>query len=109
MKKFNTSGIIAVWILSILLILCIALGVAWYNFLAEDNTTTQYQRDTCIIVDADIIELYTHGVVVGYNGMRYNVPCEIGKIDLSKSIRVKIDTQGTETSLDDTLVKAFIE
>lgn len=109
MKKFNTSGIIAVWILSILLILCIALGVAWYNFLTEENTTTQYQRDTCIIVDADIIEIYSHGVVVGYNGMRYNVPCEIGKIDLSKSIRVKIDTQGTESSLDDTLVKAFIE
>ena len=107
MKKFNTSGIIAVWILSILLILCIALGVAWYNFLTEENTTTQYQRDTCIIVDADIIELYSSGVVVGYNGMRYNVPCEIGKIDLSKSIRIKIDTHGTESSLDDTLVCVF--
>lgn len=109
-KKFNTCGIIAVWILSILLVLCVALGVMWYNLLTEDNTTTtQYQRDTCIIVDADIIEIYSHGVVVGYNGMRYNVPCDIGKIDLSKSIRVKIDTQGTESSLDDTLVKAFIE
>lgn len=110
MKKFSTGTILAIWIISILLILGIALSYAWYHLLTEDNTTTtQYQRDTCIIVDADIIEIYTHGVVVGYNGMRYNVPCEIGKIDLSKSIRVKIDTQGTETSLDDTLVKAFIE
>lgn len=109
MKKINTSTILAVWILSILLILGIVLGIAWHCLLTEDNATTQYQRDTCIIVDADIIELYSHGVVVGYNGMRYNVPCEIGKIDLSKSIRVKIDTQGTETSFDDTLVKAFIE
>lgn len=108
-NSFSTGKIIAIWIISILLILCVALGVAWYNFLTEDNTTTQYQRDTCIIVNADIIEIYSHGVVVGYNGMRYNVPCEIGKIDLSKSIRVKIDTQGTESSLDDTLVKAFIE
>lgn len=109
MKKFSTGGAIAIWIISILLILGIAIGVAWYRLLSEDNTTTQYQRDTCIIVDADIIELYQHGIVVGYNGMRYNVPCEIGKIDLSKSIRVKIDTQGTETSFDDTFVKAFIE
>lgn len=108
-NSFNTGKIIAIWIISILLILCVALGVAWYNLLTEDNTTTQYQRDTCIIVNADIIEIYSHGVVVGYNGMRYNVPCEIGKIDLSKSIRVKIDTQDTESSLDDTLVKAFIE
>lgn len=110
MKRISTGKIIAVWILSILLILGIALSIVWYCLLLKDNaTTTQYQRDTCIIVDADIIELYQHGVVVGYNGMRYNVPCEVGKIDLSKSIRVKIDTQGTETSLDDTLVKAFIE
>lgn len=110
MKRFSTGGIIVVWIISILLILCVALGIQqWYHLLIDDTTTTQYQRDTCIIVDADIIEIYSHGVVVGYNGMRYNVPYEIGKIDLSKSIRVKIDTQGTETSLDDTLVKAFIE
>lgn len=110
MKKFSTGKIMAIWILSILLILGISLSVAWYRLLTEDNTTSQqYQRDTCIIVDADIIELYQHGIVVGYNGMRYNVPCEIGKINLSKSIRVKIDTQGTETSLDDTFVKAFIE
>lgn len=109
MKKFSTGGIIAVWIISILLILGIALSVAWYHLLTEENTTSQYEHDTCIIVNADIIELYQHGVVVGYNGMRYNVPCEIGKIDLSKSIRIKIDTQGTESSLDDTLVKAFIE
>lgn len=109
MKKFSTGGMLAIWIISILLILCVALGVQWYHLLTEENTATQYQRDTCVIVNADIIELYSHGVVVGYNGMRYNVPCEIGKIDLSKSIRVKIDTQGTETSLDDTLVKAFIE
>lgn len=109
-KNFSTGTIIAIWIISILLILGIALGIAWYHLLTEDDTTTQkYQRDTCVIVDADIIELYQYGIVVGYNGMRYNVPCEIGKIDLSKSIRVKIDTQGTETSLDDTLVKAFIE
>lgn len=105
MKRISTGGIIAVWILSILLILCIALGITWYNFLTEENTTEQYQRDTCIIVDADIIELYSHGIVVSYNGMRYNVPCEIGKIDLSESVRVKID----ESSFDDTLVKAFIE
>lgn len=109
MKKFSTGTIIATWIITMLLILGIALGIQRYNLLTEDNTTTQYQRDTCIIVNADIIEIYSHGVVVGYNGMRYNVPCEIGKIDLSKSIRVKIDTQGTESSLDDTLVKAFIE
>lgn len=109
MKKFSTGGVIATWIISMLLILCVVLGVQWYRLLTEDTTTQQYQRDTCIIVDADIIELYQHGIVVGYNGMRYNVPCEIGKIDLSKSIRVKIDTQGTETSLDDTFVKAFIE
>ena len=104
MKKKFSAGII-----TMLLILCVTLGIAWYCLLTEDNTTTQYQRDTCIIVDADIIELYQHGIVVGYNGMRYNVPCEIGRIDLSKSIRIKIDTQGTESSLDDTLVKAFIE
>lgn len=109
MKKFSTGTIIATWLLSMLLILGIALGIQWYHLLTDDTTTTQYQRDTCIIVNADIIELYSHGVVVGYNGMRYNVPCEIGRIDLSKSIRVKIDTQGTESSLDDTLVKAFIE
>lgn len=110
MKKFSTSGAIATWIITMLLILCVALGVHWYHYLlTEDTTTTQYQRDTCIIVDADIIEIYSHGVVVGYNGMRYNVPCEVGKIDLSKSIRVKIDTQGTESSFDDTLVKAFTE
>lgn len=109
MKKFSTGGAIATWIITMLLILCVVLGVQWYRLLTEDTTTQQYQRDTCIIVDADIIELYQHGIVVGYNGMRYNVPCEIGKIDLSKSIRVKIDTQGTETSLDDTFVKAFIE
>lgn len=109
MKKFSTSGIIAAWILSILLILCVALGIAWYNLLTEENTTKQYQRDTCIIVDADIIELYSHGIVVGYNGMQYNVPCKIGRIDLTESVRVKIDTHGTESSLDDTLVKAFIE
>lgn len=109
MKKFSTGKIIAVWIISVLLVLCIALGIQWYHLLTEDNTTMQYQRDTCIIVNADIIEIYSHGVVVGYNGMHYNVPCEIGRIDLSKSIRVKIDTQGTESSLDDTLVKAFIE
>lgn len=109
MKKFSTGGVIATWIIAMLLILCVVLGVQWYRLLTEDTTTQQYQRDTCIIVDADIIELYQHGIVVGYNGMRYNVPCEIGKIDLSKSIRVKIDTQGTETSLDDTFVKAFIE
>lgn len=109
MKKFSIGGIIAVWTISILLILGIVLSVTWYNLLTEENTTTQYQRDTCIIVDADIIELYSHGVVVGYNGMRYNVSCEIGKIDLGESVRVKIDTQGTESSLDDTLVKAFIE
>lgn len=108
-KKFSTGGVIATWIIAMLLILCVVLGVQWYRLLTEDTTTQQYQRDTCIIVDADIIELYQHGIVVGYNGMRYNVPCEIGKIDLSKSIRVKIDTQGTETSLDDTFVKAFIE
>lgn len=108
-KNFSTGGVLAIWIISILLILYVALGVAWYNLLSEDNTTAQYQRDTCIIVDADIIEIYTHGVVVGYNGMRYNVPCEISRVDLTKSIRVKIDTQGTESSLDDTLVKAFIE
>lgn len=108
-KKFSTGGVIATWIIAMLLILCVVLGVQWYRLLTEDTTTQQYQRDTCIIVDADIIELYQHGIVVGYNGMRYNVPCEIGKIDLSKSIRIKIDTQGTETSLDDTFVKAFIE
>lgn len=108
-KNFSTGTIIATWIIAMLLILCVVLGVQWYRLLTEDTTTQQYQRDTCIIVDADIIELYQHGIVVGYNGMRYNVPCEIGKIDLSKSIRVKIDTQGTETSLDDTFVKAFIE
>lgn len=107
MKRFSTGGIIAVWIISILLILCVALGIQWYHLLKDDTTTTQYQRDTCIIVDADIIELYSSGVVVGYNGMRYNVPCEIGKIDLSKSIRIKIDTHGTESSLDDTLVCVF--
>lgn len=107
MKRFSTGGIIAVWIISILLILCVALGIQWYHLLIDDTTTTQYQRDTCIIVDADIIELYSSGVVVGYNGMRYNVPCEIGKIDLSKSIRIKIDTHGTESSLDDTLVCVF--
>lgn len=109
MKKFSTGTIIATWLLSMLLILGIALGIQWYHLLTEDTITQHYQHDTCIIVDADIIELYAHGIVVGYNGMRYNVPCEIGKIDLSKSIRVKIDTQGTESSLDDTLVKAFIE
>lgn len=108
-KNFSTGTIIATWIITMLLILCVALGVQWYHLLTEDTTTTQYQRDTCIIVDADIIELYSHGVVVGYNGMRYNVPCEIGKIDLIESIRVKINTQGTESSFDDTLVKAFIE
>lgn len=108
-KNFSTGGVIATWIIAMLLILCVVLGVQWYRLLTEDTTTTQYQRDTCIIVDADIIELYQHGVVVGYNCMRYNVPCEISKIDLSKSIRVKIDTQGTESSFDDTLVKAFIE
>ena len=109
MKKFSTGGVIATWIIAMLLILCVVLGVQWYRLLTEDTTTQQYQRDTCIIVDADIIELYQHSIVVGYNGMRYNVPCETGKIDLSKSIRVKIDTQGTESSFDDTLVKAFTE
>lgn len=74
-KKFSTGGVIATWIIAMLLILCVVLGVQWYRLLTEDTTTQQYQRDTCIIVDADIIELYQHGIVVGYNGMRYNVPC----------------------------------
>ena len=55
-------------------LVCGTWRIQWYHLLIDDTTTTQYQRDTCIIVDADIIELCSSGVVVGYNGMRYNVP-----------------------------------
>lgn len=108
MKKFSTDSIMGVWFIAIFLVLAIGLGIQWYHLLIDD-TAKQYSHDTCIIVDTSITEVHSNGVVVEYSGMRFNIPCDVSQTDLSKSIRVKIDTQGTETNLDDTLVKAFIE
>lgn len=106
MKKFSTGKIIAIWILSILLILSIALGIQWYHLL-KDDTTKAYKADTTKIVSAKIIELHQSGYTVEYNGMQFNISCDISDIALSDTVHIKIDTQGTKSSFDDTLVCVF--
>ena len=101
MKKFSTGSVIGIWLITIFLV----LGVA-YHTLTQD-TTQEIKPDTTYIVPARIVELHAYGYTVEYNGMQYNVTADISKVTLSDTIKIKLDTHGTESHFDDTLVCVF--
>ena len=106
MKKLSTSSVIGIWFITIFLVLGVALGIQWYHTLTQD-TTQEIKPDTTYIVPARIVELHAYGYTVEYDGMQYNVTADISKVTLSDTIKIKLDTHGTESPFDDTLVCAF--